>query len=283
MKCNGKILTFNRTSLLCLVSVLSAIVILISFVTSLSVHLLLKFTKKNISPSSSLKSSPMARAYAVSNFKETSESRHSDDGNSVQFQVPQSRQTTLAFHLNNGLRVFLTSSPKVSQSGAALSVGAGSFDDPAEYPGLAHLCEHMILRGKEKCNGKEELCNYVTLHGGEFQGLTRAQTTNFIFTIQSQYFDKALFLFSKLFTKPVFDEDSLKAELKIVNEEHALDLQKEMNTILFLLKYISRKEHRFHRFNSGNNETLNKKGLLSKLKQFYSEKYSANKVSIITG
>lgn len=33
---------------------------------------------------------------------------------------------------------------------AAMDVKAGSWNEPDEYPGLAHFCEHMLFIGSEK-------------------------------------------------------------------------------------------------------------------------------------
>ena len=47
--------------------------------------------------------------------------------------------------LENGLEVFLISDPETRQSGAALAVGVGSWDDPQNRPGMAHFVEHMLF------------------------------------------------------------------------------------------------------------------------------------------
>ena len=36
------------------------------------------------------------------------------------------------------------------RAAVAVSVGVGSFSDPAELPGLAHFLEHMLFMGSEK-------------------------------------------------------------------------------------------------------------------------------------
>ena len=41
---------------------------------------------------------------------------------------------------------------KTPQAAASLCVNVGSFDDPIEAQGLAHLLEHMIFMGSKKVN-----------------------------------------------------------------------------------------------------------------------------------
>lgn len=47
--------------------------------------------------------------------------------------------------LDNGLEAILISDPISVNSGASLSVRAGANNDPLDFPGLAHFCEHMLF------------------------------------------------------------------------------------------------------------------------------------------
>ena len=60
---------------------------------------------------------------------------------------------TAKLRLQNGLEILLISDPGIDQSSASMAVSAGSWDDPAEYPGMAHFCEHMLFLGTEKPTG----------------------------------------------------------------------------------------------------------------------------------
>lgn len=45
-----------------------------------------------------------------------------------------------------GLQVVLVKDTQAQRSSVALTIdGAGQFSDPEELPGLAHLCEHIVL------------------------------------------------------------------------------------------------------------------------------------------
>jgi len=48
------------------------------------------------------------------------------------------------------MKVLLVHDPDTSKSAAALSVNIGSFSDPEDLPGLAHLCEHMVFLYNKK-------------------------------------------------------------------------------------------------------------------------------------
>jgi hypothetical protein len=58
--------------------------------------------------------------------------------------------------LDNGLQVLLISDPDATTSAAALNVQAGSWHDPAAWPGLAHAVEHCLFLGTLKYPGEDE-------------------------------------------------------------------------------------------------------------------------------
>ena len=51
--------------------------------------------------------------------------------------------------LPNGMTVLVVSDPVATKSAAAVSVRAGSYDEPTNLPGLAHFLEHMCFMGSE--------------------------------------------------------------------------------------------------------------------------------------
>lgn len=52
--------------------------------------------------------------------------------------------------LENGLSALLVHQSDLDKSSAALDVNVGSFQDPEEYPGMAHFLEHLLFMGTEK-------------------------------------------------------------------------------------------------------------------------------------
>ena len=53
------------------------------------------------------------------------------------------------FELPNKMRVLLIHDKEASIGQAALCVAAGSWNEPKDYPGLAHFLEHMLFQGSE--------------------------------------------------------------------------------------------------------------------------------------
>lgn len=69
------------------------------------------------------------------------------------YKIRKSRLDTRLYRaivLPNDLKVLLISDDEAETAGVALNVGVGSWDEPSEFPGLAHFLEHMLFMGSEK-------------------------------------------------------------------------------------------------------------------------------------
>jgi insulysin len=94
-------------------------------------------------------------------------------------RISRSDDRTYAYStLGNGLRVLVISEPAAEFAAAALSVRVGSFQDPAELPGLAHFCEHMLFLGTEKFPDENEYSAFLSQHGGGSNAYTASEETN---------------------------------------------------------------------------------------------------------
>lgn len=83
--------------------------------------------------------------------------------------------------LPNGAQVLLMQRPNIPLSYCAVSVGVGSFSDPDEYLGLAHLMEHMIFMGSSKYSIFNEYSSFMSTHSGYDNAETSDTYTNFYF------------------------------------------------------------------------------------------------------
>ena len=63
---------------------------------------------------------------------------------------PHDDRTYRLVSLDNGIRALLASDANSEYGAAALSVNVGASHDPAAFPGLAHFCEHMLVRPASK-------------------------------------------------------------------------------------------------------------------------------------
>jgi insulysin len=189
--------------------------------------------------------------------------------------------------LPNKLQVLLSSDDKTEKSSAALDVNVGHFSDPEEAPGLAHFCEHMLFLGTEKYPDEAEYNAYLNQNGGMSNAYTSMENTNYYFDVKQEFFEGALDRFAQFFIKPLFDQDSTDRELNAIESENSKNLQHDMWRLFQLEKDLSSAEHPFHKFGTGNTESLvttpkaNGIDIRALLLKFHGAYYSANLMRLV--
>jgi len=109
---------------------------------------------------------------------------------------------------------------------AALDVQAGSWNEPNEYPGLAHLCEHMLFIGSRKYPRAEYFDDILAKGSGSSNAYTDSTNTNYYFEI-SEPLGKALDVFAHFFIDPLFNPELVDREKNAVNSEYEIDVSAE--------------------------------------------------------
>eukprot|EP00753_Platysulcus_tardus_P011170 PLAT3273.2.p1 GENE.PLAT3273.2~~PLAT3273.2.p1 ORF type:complete len:1071 (+),score=571.77 PLAT3273.2:76-3288(+) len=191
------------------------------------------------------------------------------------------------FALPNGLEVLLVSDPSTVKAAAALSCHVGSFHDPPELPGLAHFLEHMLFMGTDKYPSEDEFPRFVAAHGGSTNAYTQSELTNFFVEINAEHLDGVLDRFSRFFIAPRFNRNSTMKEIHAVNAEHVKNLQDDAWRLQQLLRTTSNPKHPFHRFATGNLETLLEQprrdgiNVRAALLKFHARHYSAHRMKLV--
>ena len=106
---------------------------------------------------------------------------------------------TAKLRLHNNLEILLVSDPQADQSAAAMAVEAGSWNDPVEYPGMAHFCEHMLFMGTEKYPDEHEFQSLVSDYAGLTNAFTAPNRTVYMFASQPEGFLPILDRFARSF------------------------------------------------------------------------------------
>ena len=184
--------------------------------------------------------------------------------------------------LPNNLKALLIHDPTTDKSAAALDVNIGAFEDPEALPGLAHFCEHLLFMGSQKFPDENEYSSYLSKHGGSSNAYTGALNTNYFFEINHEHLHGALSRFSGFFTSPLFNDNSTEKEINAVDSENKKNLQSDIWRMYQLDKSISNPNHPYHKFSTGNLQSLgeipksNNLNIRDELLKFYDSSYSAN-------
>jgi len=190
------------------------------------------------------------------------------------------RREYLVVRLPNGLRAMLVSDAEATRAEAALAIaGAGQFADPAQFSGLAHLCEHMTF-----ADGQLEA--WLEDRDGASNAFTGHDLVCFHLGVEAGALEGALQRFGGLFARrPAFAADTLKREVGRVDAELASpnDIMREH----WLLKSLANPAHPFSRFGAGDarsladTDVLGNSALRSELEAFWDEHYRADAMVLV--
>lgn len=196
---------------------------------------------------------------------------------------PLDKREYMGITLDNGLRVLVVSDREAPMAGAAVVVGSGLYDDPTEFPGLAHFLEHMLFLGTQRFPVADEFQHYIQAHGGRYNAVTEGEKTSFFFSVQPEAFPEAIERLGDFFIAPTFDSTYVERELHAVDQEFQLYLHKDSWAIHEVNKETSNPEHPFYRYFGGNQETLgkNKVALEKALRMFFKQHYHAGNMTVV--
>jgi insulysin len=204
-----------------------------------------------------------------------------EDKNPLKILTPAlAERKTAKIRLSNDLEAYLVSDPGVHESAAALSVEAGSWQDPKEYPGMAHFLEHMLFMGTTAYPKESEYMQYISDHGGSTNAYTAPDRTVYSFSINNEGFKGGLDRFSNFFIGPLFLPSCIGRELHAVDQEHAKNIEHDLWRFLMILKETGNPDHPNAGFSTGSAATLS--GIPQEaLKKWYQEHYSSNRMHLV--
>lgn len=184
-------------------------------------------------------------------------------------------QKVRKIRLSNQLEAILVSDPHVQQSSVALTVMAGSWSDPDEHLGLAHFLEHMLFLGTKEFPVESDFTRFLASQGGDRNAFTHGDFTSYMFSTNTAGLAEGLKRFSSFFKDPLLSPSGVNRELNAINQEFAQGFNVESTREYFLIKALANPEHPFHRFQTGNSQTL-ANASTDILRQWYLDHYSAN-------
>lgn len=111
---------------------------------------------------------------------------------------------------------------KKGLASVSVTVGAGSCDEPSDYPGLAHLLEHIISLGSKEFPEEDAFSKFISRHGGFENAFTSFNSTTYEFDIDNKYLSEALYRFSRLLKEPLLRQTGIAKEVKAIDNEFEL-------------------------------------------------------------
>ncbi|MGH9423687.1 MAG: M16 family metallopeptidase, partial [Thermoanaerobaculia bacterium] len=120
--------------------------------------------------------------------------------------------------LPNGLKVVISEAHAAPTVTVAVYYGIGFRVEPKGRTGFAHLFEHMMFQGSEHVK-KFEHARIVEANGGNLNGSTRLDYTNYYETLPAEGLETALWLEADRMRSLDISEENLKNQQNVVSEE----------------------------------------------------------------
>jgi predicted Zn-dependent peptidase len=122
------------------------------------------------------------------------------------------------FRLDNGLTVLFSEDNTIPSVAINLCYKVGSKDEDPDKRGFAHLFEHLMYEGSKNVpNGEYD--KYCIFAGGENNGYTNEDKTNYYIVLPSHQLELGLWLESDRMAAFSVSEESLKKQKEVVIEE----------------------------------------------------------------
>lgn len=190
--------------------------------------------------------------------------------------------------LQNGLHVLNIQDPQTSKSAVSMGVRAGSYDDPVEFPGLAHFCEHMLFMGTSNYPDPSGFDKFLSRSDGSTNAYTASEATVYFASAAPFAQDELLSRFSDFFKAPLFARGAVKKEVHAIDSEHEKNIQNQMWQTMAVFNALASNKSVAWKFATGNFQTLyeepKKKGLdpVDALQLYFHRRYCAPQMRLVT-
>lgn len=176
--------------------------------------------------------------------------------------------------LGNGLRVFLLHDPRLTEAAIAVAIKAGSFQDPKDCQGLAHLAEHVLFLGTRTHPEVHSFDHWLNLRDGTLEAYTEDEETVFGLSVQPEDLVEAATRFCELFQEPLLLDATIVNERTIIEAEFRENFEQDPYRISQVL---------YPHFGVGNAETLQDlphRSIGQAVRTFFEDYYHAANMSL---
>ncbi len=124
--------------------------------------------------------------------------------------------------LANGLRVRVTHDPQASRAAALFYLSAGSHHEPRQWPGLAHLFEHVVFAGSKGYRGEQRLMSWAQAEGARLNATTLPTSTAWFFDITAAKLADGFARLADMLAFPLLSLEAIASETSVIDAEFRL-------------------------------------------------------------
>jgi predicted Zn-dependent peptidase len=180
------------------------------------------------------------------------------------------------YKLPNGMRVVLARDTAVPVVAIYMVYDVGARAEEKGHTGLAHLFEHMMFEGSANI-GKGEHFRYIAANGGETNGSTHLDYTDFFDTLPSSRLALGLWLESDRMRSLTITEENLKTQKEAVRQERRRNYDSQPYRTIYAEQWPALIFGNFNNTHAGlgSFEDLNRAGV-DEVAQFFKTWYAPN-------
>ncbi|WP_043529396.1 insulinase family protein [Litchfieldella xinjiangensis] len=159
--------------------------------------------------------------------------------------------------LQSGTRLLAVEMPSARQSRLVAAVGVGYLDEPAEWPGLAHLLEHALFLGSARHPEAGDFAAWVAEQGGRYNAHTDEYVTDVHVTLPPDSAETGVNRLVELMVHPRLAASSIESEIAVIDAEfqaRLADPDLHRQAALGLLCHTDHPAHRLHHGHRGSLE-----------------------------
>jgi len=190
-----------------------------------------------------------------------------------------SKENIAEYLLDNGLTVLMQEDHFAPVAALQVWVKVGAADELPGEEGLAHVLEHMLFKGTEK-RATGEIAMQVEGAGGNINAWTSFDRTVFHIAIESGRFEEALEILADAVGHSLIDEQELKNELEVIQEEIKRGKDSPEHRLFEELFDLALEGHPYHRTIIGTPESVASFSR-EKVLNFYRRWYRASNLTLV--
>ncbi len=159
------------------------------------------------------------------------------------FWIALSAQSNLPDHmtfetLGNGLEVMMIEDHSVPLVTIELAVKNGSFREPPEANGLAHLYENLFFTAHPDLTSEELFESKLNELGIVYNSTTGEERSNYTINLGSHFLQEGLSFMARAVKSPVFSESNIEREQAVIQTTFQ---KAESNPVHFLIMDVNKK------------------------------------------
>lgn len=122
--------------------------------------------------------------------------------------------------LANGMEIIVVENHGVPIATLEIDVKNGSFTQPPDFAGLAHMYEHMFFKANKALPEPEEFTDRAAELGALFNGSTQEERVNYFLTLPADSLEGGIGFLANALRSPLFRADELAREKEVVIGEY---------------------------------------------------------------